>query len=124
MLYNTYERHAGNYPANEPYYEGPCQLHDVLEEDFINLEALIDWDAPQFKIDCAFCGGTGVHPATMKLLAYKICPVCEGKGIQEINARRRDFIKCERCGGNGRDPDSQSIEPCTVCGGLGIRANN
>jgi len=99
-------------------------VHDVLEEDYLNLDQFIDYDAPQFKMDCAFCNGTGVHPATMKSLTFESCPVCEGKGMIEIMAKRRDFEVCAQCSGSGKEPNSSPIQPCRVCGGLGIHAVN
>jgi DnaJ-class molecular chaperone len=99
-------------------------MHDPLLQDYIDAEyAEVNMTGP-FKLDCAFCSGTGVHPGTMKSMSFERCPACEGLGIIDIQADRQDFSTCSRCAGSGRDPEPDPVQPCRVCGGLGIHATN
>jgi DnaJ-class molecular chaperone len=93
-------------------------MHEELEQDYEEESTGID-SGPPSRINCAFCRGTGVHPATMKVLNHELCPVCKGVGILEINGSRDYRNHCSRCGGSGREPESE-FKPCTVCGGYGI----
>ena len=53
--------------------------HDEWEEEY-GEEEHNHVDAPgPFRIQCAFCQGTGVNPATMKRLDHETCPVCKGQ---------------------------------------------
>jgi DnaJ-class molecular chaperone len=99
-------------------------MHDPLLQDYLDGEPVeLNMTGP-FKIDCAFCSGTGVHPGTMGSMSFERCPACRGLGIIEIQADRKDFCTCEKCQGTGKDPDSSKIDVCNVCGGLGIHAFN
>ena len=95
-------------------------MHEEPEDEFIDGEhEHLDTSGP-FQIDCAFCGGTGVHPGTMKSLTHAQCPVCKGKGILKFTANRNDYHSCLQCGGRGIAPDSTGILPCPACGGYGM----
>ncbi len=99
-------------------------MHEPLLQEYLEAEYEELSQTGPFKLDCAFCSGTGVHPGTMKSMSFERCPCCEGQGIIEIKADRKDFCKCTKCGGTGKDPDSSEVVPCKVCGGLGIHAFN
>src|SRR4030043_46496 len=73
-----------------------------------------------FHIDCAFCRGTGVHPATMSFLNHSQCPSCKGNGLFYFTGSPRDYNPCPLCQSTGRDSDSESIALCGNCGGKGI----
>jgi DnaJ-class molecular chaperone len=99
-------------------------MHEPLLQEYIEGEYEELNQTGPFKIDCAFCNGTGVHPGTMKAMSFERCPCCEGQGIVEIQNDRKDFCTCTQCGGSGKEPDSEPVKPCQVCGGLGIHAFN
>ena len=91
----------------------PDYYYIVDEADKLNASG-------PFHIDCAFCDGTGVHPATMKLLNHSKCPSCKGEGLFYFTGSPRDYIPCPVCQNTGRDADSNTITPCGNCGGVGI----
>jgi DnaJ-class molecular chaperone len=93
-------------------------MHEEFEDYYEEEDTGVDTVDPS-RINCAFCRGTGVHPATMKLLNHKLCPVCKGVGILELDGSRNYRNHCSRCEGCGREPGSE-LEPCTSCGGWGI----
>jgi len=98
-------------------------MHDVLPEDYIDL-VYDENDPGPFQVNCAFCNGTGVDPATMNSMEYSKCPACDGQGLIQIEAARKDFCQCENCKGEGKEPNMEKLQPCSVCGGLGIHACN
>lgn len=94
-------------------------MHDDFQLEIIEEDDEIDTPGP-FSINCAFCSGTGVHPATMKSLAHEHCPICQGTGMLEVPVSRKDTSNCNQCGGNGKEINAESIQPCRLCGGYGI----
>jgi DnaJ-class molecular chaperone len=73
-----------------------------------------------FNADCAFCTGTGVHPASMKSLSFEQCPACRGQGIIRFTQNRSDYDVCPQCHGSGKDTASTIPSPCRGCRGSGI----
>ena len=61
-------------------------------------------------IECAFCGGSGVHPHSRIT-----CSVCKGKGSVTCRGCKEE---CPGCGGTGYRVDGNL--PCGICGGKGI----
>jgi len=64
---------------------------------------------PEPAIECAFCGGSGVHRDQRLTCVvcggkgmvnikepYETCPDCEGKGVKS-----GDYLPCSRCKGKG-----------------------
>jgi molecular chaperone DnaJ len=63
---------------------------------------------------CPTCKGTGAKPGT----APKICPVCEGRGIEAQSQGIFSISQpCSNCHGTGTVIE----EPCTTCGGTGAQ---
>lgn len=60
--------------------------------------------------ECAFCGGTGVHPHTRMT-----CTACRGKGAVTLE---RPLETCPTCEGSGASDHDRM--PCTQCRGLGV----
>src|SRR3954469_7240137 len=84
-------------------------LEDVLEDQ----EREVSFEAVSV---CERCRGNGAEPGT----PIETCPKCGGSGqLQQVS--RSIFgqvvraMPCDRCGGEGRIPDS----PCERCGGAG-----
>jgi DnaJ-class molecular chaperone len=96
-------------------------MHEPLLDYYIEGDFEEQNTTGPFKIDCAFCAGTGVDPASMKSLSFVRCPACEGQGIVEIQSDRKDTCTCTKCGGSGKEPDSDPPRLCQVCKGLGIQ---
>ena len=94
-------------------------MHEEYVPEYIDEDDLPPDDATSFRSACAFCRGTGVHPATMKDLNHKQCPVCQSKGVLEFNANRRFFEHCSYCNRLGHDPQSVALVPCPKCKGYG-----
>jgi DnaJ-class molecular chaperone len=64
---------------------------------------------------CTYCGGTGVHPHSRM-----VCMTCRGAGQVSVP---EDAVRCPGCGGTGRESRhvyTDSVLPCTVCGGKGV----
>jgi DnaJ-class molecular chaperone len=64
---------------------------------------------------CAYCGGNGVHPHSRM-----VCMTCRGAGQVSV---AEDAVKCPGCGGTGKESRhvyTDSVLPCTVCGGKGL----
>ncbi|MBN1190160.1 MAG: hypothetical protein JXA46_10440 [Dehalococcoidales bacterium] len=99
-------------------------MHDPLLLDYYDQDYENQSLTGPFKKECAFCNGTGVHPAMMDSMDFEPCPACDGSGVVEIQADRKDFCTCTHCDGSGRDPSSEKLDYCRVCGGLGIHACN
>jgi DnaJ-class molecular chaperone len=95
------------------------RMHYLPDDYYVGNDADPDAEGP-FHIDCAFCNGTGVHPATMKMLEHRPCPACLGSGWLHFSSSRKDFSTCPRCEGTGRDTGTAAINPCNQCGGRGI----
>ena len=96
-------------------------MHDELEEEYLQQ---FDEKRPHnhpVSLDCPFCKGTGVHPSTMNQLDHQRCPVCEGTGLMKFTGDLAHCKPCVHCGSSGREPDSSPFEPCSVCGGHGVR---
>lgn len=65
------------------------------------------------KFKCAFCGGTGVQPRSLK----SRCLSCRGKGEVEF---RWPAITCPSCKGTGRSTGALGLA-CIRCKGAGVR---
>lgn len=63
------------------------------------------------KIKCAFCGGTGVQPRSLK----SRCISCRGKGEVEFKS---PAITCPSCKGKGRSLGALGLA-CIRCKGVG-----
>jgi DnaJ-class molecular chaperone len=64
---------------------------------------------------CAYCGGSGVHPHSRM-----VCMTCRGAGQVSVP---EDAVTCPGCSGTGKESRhvySDSVLPCTVCGGKGL----
>jgi DnaJ-class molecular chaperone len=97
-------------------HEGPD--HDDFPEEYMEEK-----ETNPFFLNCAFCKGTAVHPATMKSLSHERCPVCSGRGMVEYKGYRSEYTSCQRCRGTGREPGSIPIDVCYSCNGKGIIPN-
>ncbi len=64
------------------------------------------------KFKCAFCGGTGVQPRSLK----SRCLSCRGKGEVEFEG---PVITCSSCKGKGRSPGALGLA-CIRCKGVGV----
>ncbi len=64
------------------------------------------------KFKCAFCGGTGIQPRSLK----SCCFSCRGKGEVEFDG---PGIKCPSCNGVGRTSNS-SLLSCVRCRVVGV----
>jgi len=64
------------------------------------------------KFKCAFCGGTGVQPRSLK----SRCFACRGKGEAEFKG---PAITCPSCKGKGRSPGALGLA-CIRCKGVGV----
>ncbi len=95
-------------------------MHEDLEQDYEEEHTHVEQKDGPFRMDCAFCKGTGVHPATMKDINFKRCPACDGKGSLEFKGKRSSYSSCSKCGGTGREPNDKRFDPCHVCGGHGL----
>jgi len=62
---------------------------------------------------CPTCRGTGAKPGT----APKICPVCNGRGVEAEGQGLFSIAQpCSRCGGSGTVIE----DPCDTCRGAGV----
>ncbi len=95
-------------------------MHEEWEDVYGEEEHHVVSSKGPFRIQCAFCKGTGVDLATMKSLAHEQCPTCKGQGVLEFKADRSNYHTCHECNGGGRDPETKETKPCHVCGGRGI----
>ena len=84
-------------------------LEDVLEDQSreVSFEAVVV---------CERCRGNGAEPGT----PIETCPKCEGTGqlrevSQSIFGQVVRAMPCDRCGGDGRIPET----PCEKCSGAG-----
>lgn len=64
------------------------------------------------KFKCAFCGGTGIQPRSLK----SRCFPCRGKGEVEFED---SAITCPLCKGKGRSPGALGLA-CIRCKGVGV----
>lgn len=64
------------------------------------------------KFKCAFCGGTGIQPRSLK----SRCLACRGKGEVEFEG---PAITCPSCKGKGRSPGALGLA-CIHCKGVGV----
>jgi len=95
-------------------------MHEELEQDFEEEHTHVEHQHGPFHADCAFCKGTGVHPATLKEINFTHCPSCHGRGMLEFKGNRSSYSACGRCRGTGKEPGEGKPEPCHVCGGRGM----
>lgn len=68
------------------------------------------------KFKCAFCGGTGIQPRSLK----SRCFACRGKGEVGFDS---PVVKCPSCQGKGTASGSQMLS-CIRCGGIGVVEKN
>jgi DnaJ-class molecular chaperone len=94
-------------------------MHDELDQEYEERSTYVV-SHQHFPLDCVYCRGTGVNPATMKLINHQQCPVCKGKGISDIHLDQDNCKPCLHCGSSGLESDSLPLKPCTVCGGKGV----
>ncbi len=97
-------------------------MHEDWDPGHVYESVVFEETSGPFNTDCAFCAGTGVHPASMKSLTFKLCPVCQGKGIIRFALSRSDYNKCPQCHGSGKDTTPTTPSPCHACQGYGIVA--
>ena len=64
------------------------------------------------KFKCAFCGGTGVQPRSLK----SRCLACRGKGEVELE---RFAVICPSCKGKGKSSGTVGLA-CICCKGVGV----
>jgi RecJ-like exonuclease len=64
------------------------------------------------KFKCAFCGGSGIQPRSLK----SRCLACRGKGEVEFEG---PAIQCFACRGKGRATPSSMLS-CVHCRGVGV----
>lgn len=64
------------------------------------------------KFKCAFCGGTGIQPLSLK----GRCAACKGAGYAEFEG---PTIRCPYCEGRGKAYRSSALS-CLICSGLGV----
>lgn len=64
------------------------------------------------KFKCAFCGGTGIQPRSLK----SRCFACRGKGEVEFKG---PAITCPSCKGTGIVSNSSTLS-CLNCKGVGV----
>jgi DnaJ-class molecular chaperone len=95
-------------------------MHEELEQDFEEEQTHVEPRPGPFNTDCAFCKGTGVHPASLKDISFVHCPSCHGTGMLEFKDSRISYTSCSQCAGSGREAGNGKIEPCHVCGGRGM----
>jgi molecular chaperone DnaJ len=102
---------------------GRVQGGDVAVEVEITLEQAARGTTAQVSYDlvdaCERCGGSRAEPGS----EVQVCRNCQGAGRVRAVTRTafgqlvREHV-CEVCGGEGRVPS----QPCTECGGRGVRA--
>jgi DnaJ-class molecular chaperone len=95
-------------------------MHEDWDPDHLYESVVFEETSGPFNADCAFCAGTGVHPAGMKSLTFERCPACRGQGIIRFALSRSDYHQCPRCHGSGKDTASTALSPCRACQGYGI----
>jgi hypothetical protein len=87
----------------------------------LSIMTIYAWGMSPTKIDitCTYCEGTGQDPnKTFDGESPKPCPICKGHGhIETERVGQRD---CAFCKGSGQLRSKAGIDPCTVCGGIGL----
>jgi molecular chaperone DnaJ len=84
-----------------------------VELDFVTAlrGTLLDVRVP-VRTPCPTCAGSGQEPGS----SAQVCPVCEGKGKQQVvRGPMRMVSACAACGGDGK-----VHTPCRSCAGAGI----
>lgn len=111
-------------PSNQTYIKSSLEMEvDKLGED-------INKRLQQLKQEkCSCCNGTGKDRNTAT--TYKTCFKCSGKGYTVWNNREWNSAtgnqysqqtgRCDRCGGTGKEVDTEKALPCSCCKGSGIR---
>ncbi len=64
------------------------------------------------KFKCAFCGGTGIQPRSLK----SHCFSCRGKGEVEFKG---PAVTCPLCKGTGKTSNASTLS-CLRCKGIGV----
>jgi DnaJ-class molecular chaperone len=97
-------------------------LHEEYYEEYEVEEPVQNqkYGPGPFRRQCAFCRGTGVHPASMMSLNHERCPVCQGSGLLDFNGHEREYNLCGRCAGSGQEPGVTPPKPCPTCAGKGL----
>jgi DnaJ-class molecular chaperone len=97
-------------------------LHEEYYEEYEVEEPVQNqkYGPGPFRRQCAFCRGTGVHPAAMMSLNHERCPVCQGSGLLDFNGHEREYNLCGRCAGSGQEPEVTPPVPCPTCAGKGL----
>ena len=68
-------------------------------------------------IQCAYCGGEGIHRDRRGFPRRLTCPVCSGKGVVSVTGETKT---CPACQGSGRTLRDEFGLPCLICSGKGV----
>ncbi len=99
---------------------GPAAGADIGAVVEISLEDVLEHQTREISFEtvvvCERCRGNGAEPGT----PIEACPKCEGTGqlrqvSQSIFGQVVRAMPCDRCGGDGRIPET----PCERCDGAG-----
>jgi DnaJ-class molecular chaperone len=74
------------------------------------------------RIECDYCGGTGVIEKQDQIREFEMCPICFGVGGHLVRYMDKQDKLCPACGGMGRlyDYDTGQARTCERCRGRGL----